>query len=142
MSDNGQENPGDKPAAPRKGRVVRSPLNGAEIVPGNPGNRGGQPGRSGRTPWQIRQAARLLIDERMPLLADMVDGRVRGVSGAARVQAAALLYRIGMEARADVIPIDDLRHRLQATLDTLRALLPGETAQQIVDAIKVHWKAP
>jgi hypothetical protein len=55
--------------------MMVSPVNGAVCPTGaHPRNTGGKPGRSGRPPSEVREALRKAFDERIPLLASIVDG--------------------------------------------------------------------
>lgn len=111
-----------------------SPINGSRLIPGNPGNSGGKPGRSGRPPSVIRKALRESFDNRVRILEEIADDG----SNRDKLQALELMGRYGLGPLASV-NADDIRDKVVATLDVIRALCPPELAARVVNALRPIW---
>lgn len=115
-------------------RWAVSPINGSRLIPGNPGNSGGKPGRSGRPPSVIRKALRESFDNRVRILEEIADDG----SNRDKLQALELMGRYGLGPLASV-NADDIRDKVVATLDVIRALCPPELAARVVNALRPIW---
>lgn len=123
-------------------RYAVSPVNGARIPLGaHPANTGGKRGRSGRRRDEmIEMLSRTMERDGIPLLRKIVRGKLAGVSIADRQRAVEMIARYVLDKRTqDVIAAAEVRARWSSTLDEVRALLPPELAQALVDRIRPHW---
>jgi hypothetical protein len=101
---------------------------GALLSGGIPGHAGG----SGRPPSEVRKAARLAFDERLPSLAAIADTAERDSD---RIRAIEALghFGFGKELSAAVI-----RERLTRTIEIIREEL-GDDAEGVIAQIRAVW---
>jgi hypothetical protein len=112
------------------GKLVRQEHGGA-IRRGS--KKGNTPG-PGRPPSAIRATARMMFDERLPVLSDIAGNRK--AKGSDRIRAIDVLGRIGLEQS---ISIADVRAALELTGAEIRGMLPPDQAEQLIARIRVHW---
>ncbi len=141
------EKPSVKPSGPAAAPVPQP--HGGYLVPGAGG--GPQPG-SGRKPAAVREACLLVIDQRIPLLEQIVDGEVirkteiggvetetrERVSVADRLRAIDLLAKYGLGPNNGV-SADKVREMVRQTLDVIRAHTSREQAADILRALQPIW---
>lgn len=103
---------------------------GALYSAGVPGNRGG----SGRPPSELRAAARMELDVRIPLLGKFAGSSKEKTSD--RIRAIEALARIGLE---ESIGVADVRRALDATGELIRDRLLHEVADKLIEDIRAIW---
>lgn len=106
---------------------------GGALQPGAGG--GPQPG-SGRPPSVVRAASREAYYDRIPLLTQIADDTEQATAD--RLNAIKALGGFGLSG---AVSADDVRARLQATLNEIRASLPTAQAEVLIARIKGHWMA-
>ncbi|MHB1864363.1 MAG: terminase small subunit [Gemmatimonadaceae bacterium] len=138
-----------------KQAVMRSPRSGAEVPTGaHSSNTGGKPGRSGRPPSAIRELLRGSFADRVQTLTDIADGeavvKMRDKYGhetetmvsadvSDRIKAIDMLAKYGLGA-VHGVSLDDVRERLEGTLEEVKARTSPEQFAAIVEAVEAVWR--
>ena len=133
-------------SSPEQPRLLRQAHGGALLSGGLRGHNGSRAGRPSSA------AARLALDERIPLLEQIADGEVKTVVRDAdgrersvvqtvpireRITAIAELGRIGM---GPPVSSDDVLMRLVEQTEVLRSLLDSATCERVLTALADVWK--
>lgn len=119
--------------APRRGELVPQPHGGA-IWHGAPANPVAGPGRP---PSVLRELAREAWCEGIPVLKDIVNGRIKANAGE-RVRAQAELSKVGQGGH---VTVEDLRFRVKCQIAVIREELEPELAERVLRRIREIWRA-
>ncbi len=134
-------------------RSAPSPLTGATLPLGaHPGNTGGKKGRSGRLPSIVRDFAREAFADRLDILTQIADGKAIqrmkigdvetetfiSADVSDRLRALDLLAKYGLGTIKEV-SVEDVRERVQRTLDVIQERTSPEQFVSIVQQLQPIW---
>lgn len=112
---------------------VAQPHGGALLTGGVPGNRGG-----GRQPAILRELLRDATYERVDLLRQVADGKIKEASVTDRLRAMEILAKYGLGTLKEV-SVENVRERVANTLDVIREHCSPEQATSIITALRPVW---
>lgn len=118
------------PESPETAALIPQPHGGALRSGGKPGNKGGS-----KPPSIVRKACRKGFYARIPLLKRIADNEAVDIKE--RLRAVEMLGRFGLSG---AITWDDIRSRLKAQVEILRAALPAEQVEPILAELSRIWK--
>lgn len=104
---------------------------GALLSGGLPGNAGG----TGRPPSAIREAARLMLDQRLSVLGEIADGEKRKDSD--RIRAIEVLGKFGLE---ESVSVADVRERLARQAGIIARELGTADAERLFAKLDEVWR--
>ena len=116
---------------PSVGQLVPQPHGGA-LLRGNPALVPGP----GRPASEVRKAARMAFDERIPTLAHIADTAEKTSD---RIRAIEVLGKIGVGTLREM-STDEVQDKLRQTIAILDANLSPEVAERIYELMRPVWK--
>ena len=127
-----------RPKSPAKspvqaGALVSQP-HGGKLRHG--ARRGTNRGGTGRPPSEIRERLRGSFDERVAVLEDIADSEAH--APADRLRAIDLLAKYGLGTTKEVT-VQNVQDRLRRTVALIRAELPAETAEPLLERMRAVW---
>ena len=131
-----EKKPSEKASAkPAVGTLIPQPHGGA-LMHGNPSlNLIPTPG-PGRPPSEVRKAARLAFEERIPTLARLADS---AESDSDKIKAIDILGKYGLGTLREM-STDEVQDKLRQTIAILDANLSPEVAERIYELMRPVWK--
>ena len=114
------------------GELVPQPHGGAIRRGGKPGHRPGP----GRPPSEIRERVRGSFAERVAILESIIDDP--SALNSDRIRALDLLGKYGIGAVQE-LSTDDVRHRLERTLEVIRERTPQVLADTLIGELQLVW---
>lgn len=103
-------------------------------VGNHPGNTGGKKGRSGRMRDEVRAAALQGAKKAVPQMIRLLESD----EAVTVTRAADVLLKYGLGQQKEVT-VDNVRARVEQTLQTIQRLAPPELAQQLIAALQPVW---
>lgn len=113
--------------------LVPQPHGGALYAGGVPGNPGGS-----KPPSALRARLRGSLNDRVKVLEEIADDAAATASD--RIRAVDVLAKYGLGAATD-LSVDQVRGKLQQTVDLIRERVPVSLAEPLLEEMKGVWLA-